>query len=162
MIEPKFLELDEPLLKIMADKTGVLEERLWGTESFYIEGAAASGKTMLMRILLHKHPEVPYVWFDLSREKESDVLQEISLLGPKRKTWIILDRFECCKEQNLTDCIVQIIEYGSNEYCFFIISRENLSKTSTFSFGFRLDGVHDVDIGLYGLVAVMTGSFPQI
>lgn len=73
------------------DKTECLEKGIVVFPSIYIEGAAASGKTTAVKMLLSKHPEVDYhVVF-------MDELQEECLAGKP----LCLDSAE--KNQNFTD-----------------------------------------------------------
>ena len=48
------------------DKTSELEKGIVVFPSIYIEGAAASGKTTAVKMLLHNHPEVQaeVIWID--------------------------------------------------------------------------------------------------
>lgn len=48
------------------DKTNILEKEILGFPSIYIEGAAVSGKTTLVRMYLQKHPEIEVgvLWLD--------------------------------------------------------------------------------------------------
>lgn len=50
------------------DKTGCLEKGIAAFPSIYIEGAAASGKTTAVRMLLAAHPEVNAVIFFMDKE----------------------------------------------------------------------------------------------
>lgn len=56
------------------DKTEALEKGIVAFPSIYIEGAAASGKTTAVRMLLAKHPEVRAVvfWMDEERKNPSE------------------------------------------------------------------------------------------
>ena len=50
------------------DKTAAAEEILGRSRVLYLEGAAACGKTTLIRMLCEKHPEAETVWFRMEEE----------------------------------------------------------------------------------------------
>ena len=69
------------------DKTGVLETVTEAFPSVYIEGAAASGKTTLVRMFLDKHPEMETAVFRMNGEQQNP--REFNL-----KTEKVLHRME--------------------------------------------------------------------
>ena len=50
------------------DKTGAFEKGIAGFPSIYMEGAAASGKTTAVRMLLERHREVTPIVFRMREE----------------------------------------------------------------------------------------------
>lgn len=58
------------------DKTQELEKGIRGFPSVFIEGAAASGKTVAVQMFLFKHPEMVPVYFLMDEERSEDLLEE--------------------------------------------------------------------------------------
>lgn len=54
------------------DKTEALEKGIAVFPSIYIEGAAASGKTTAIKMLLEKHPEAEYIVLDMEAEGQEE------------------------------------------------------------------------------------------
>ena len=55
----------------LIDKTEVLEREIVQFPSLYIEGAAASGKSVAIQMMLDKHPEVKSVVFFMKDERKN-------------------------------------------------------------------------------------------
>lgn len=71
------------------DKTEALEKGITVFPSIYIEGAAASGKTTAVKMLLEKHPEAEYVVFDTEEELLHKTLLESVSTG--KSIWVIME-----------------------------------------------------------------------
>lgn len=67
------------------DKTGALEKGIEVFPSIYIEGAAASGKTTAVRMLLAKHPEIETVVFWMEEELQNPQEFAVKLEEVKRR-----------------------------------------------------------------------------
>lgn len=66
----------------LIDKTAVLEQAIRRFPALYIEGAAASGKSTAVQIMLKKHPEIIYQVFWMDREAALiEVLEKLNLLS---------------------------------------------------------------------------------
>jgi len=75
------------------DKTSGIEKGIVVFPSLYIEGAAASGKTTAVKMLLSKHPEVEYEIFDMDEigEESQGLLSSISHIDfPQKKDGVWL------------------------------------------------------------------------
>ncbi|MDD7390319.1 MAG: LuxR C-terminal-related transcriptional regulator [Lachnospiraceae bacterium] len=78
--------------RLYIDKTEALEKGITVFPSIYIEGAAASGKTTAIRMLLEKHPEAEYAVFDMEAGMEAEMYQMLrEAISEGKSIWIILD-----------------------------------------------------------------------
>ena len=112
------------------DKTECLEKGIIVFPSIYIEGAAASGKTTAVKMLLSKHPEVTYHVFDLEQELEQESqnlkeqLEQISVSMSKQKTWVIFENIGSDVPENICSLIKTFIRRMLPEGRAILIGRE--------------------------------------
>lgn len=98
------------------DKTEALEKGIELFPSIYIEGAAASGKTTAVKMLLEKHPEVEVFVFWMDEEKKNpegfaDSFQKLEQQTERtleKKRWIIFENLDRSIPQEMS---VEIIKY---------------------------------------------------
>ena len=83
--------------QIYIDKTAELEKGIEAFPSLYIQGVAAGGKTIAVKMLLARHPEVEYTLCRLGVSQEEflqTLRQELPRLQEqmsKQETWLILE-----------------------------------------------------------------------
>ena len=118
------------------DKTAKLEEALCNFSVIYMEGAAASGKTTAVKMLLHKMQKkagqdfvlTPYV-FDMHAERKNEKAFLEKLLSCKANIsesgqWVIFENLHTVMEKHILNEIVEYI-VTMKEFCYIIcISRE--------------------------------------
>lgn len=78
------------------DKTEVLEKGIAAFPSIYIEGAAGTGKTSAVRMLLEKHSKTEYIILDAlqdigKNEALSDTLAQIRAQMEEKEYWLIIE-----------------------------------------------------------------------
>ena len=76
------------------DKTGALEKGIEAFPSIYIEGAAASGKTTAVRMLLAKHPEMETAVFWMEEELPNPLSFAVKMENIRRRmeenpVWVV-------------------------------------------------------------------------
>ena len=117
----------EPLDKrqLHIDKTSNLEKGIAVFPSIYIEGAAASGKTTAVRMLLEQHPDVQYAVFDMEQEEKMEVswmdLLEDMTQGP---LWVIFENIHKIKQKDSIENICCLIRQLPKECRVILVSRE--------------------------------------
>ena len=67
------------------DKTAILERGMEECPSIYIEGAAASGKTTAVRLLLRKNPDMKAYILEMKEEAES--IKMLDEIVKSREEW---------------------------------------------------------------------------
>lgn len=109
------------------DKTEALEKGIAGFPSIYIEGAAASGKTTAVRMLLRKHPEVRAVVFRLDEEAEnpaafSEKLRKTEFSdtcsddrAARQAIWLVFENLNGKLSENMTAEIKKLLHRLLNE-----------------------------------------------
>lgn len=109
------------------DKTAVLKKNLEAVSSIYIEGAAASGKTTAVRMLVSESGLGRFFWHDFSMEEEEEtgqILKE-ALLG--QYVLIVLDRLDLCRDSAFFKDLEKLIR-NPGEKKVILISREKPSE----------------------------------
>ena len=82
--------------KYYIDKTQVLEKGMEAFPSIYIEGAAASGKTTAVRMLLSKHPEIETAVFWMEEELRDPKTFAVKMEAVQRRmeenpVWVVFE-----------------------------------------------------------------------
>lgn len=112
----------------MVDKTKRLEEGIGRFPSVYIEGNAAVGKSVVMRMFLEKHAEVPHCVLDLSAELKNreaflKKLKKFAEQMAQESLWLVLENMpEILPEEEITS-IREILCTMKRENRLFFISR---------------------------------------
>ena len=77
------------------DKTEVLEKGIRISPSIFLEGAAASGKSTAVKMLIGKHPEVSIFYINMEEITDDSMLREqLETAGKQMEqsaVWIILE-----------------------------------------------------------------------
>lgn len=108
------------------DKTETLEKEIAGFPSIYIEGAAASGKTTAVRMLLERHPEIETEVFLMDEvmqapEKFSELLIEPDLA---KEVWVVLENIPGQMPEETVNSIVRLIRHLPEKCRVIMIGRE--------------------------------------
>lgn len=109
------------------DKTEALEKGIAAFPSIYIEGAAASGKTTAVRMLLGKHPEVRTVvfWMDEELENPSGFVERLQTLEEKdAKRWIIFENLNKVIPAKIAEEIVRLVQNMPSGNKVILIGRD--------------------------------------
>lgn len=115
------------------DKTSELEKGIAAFPSIYIEGAAATGKTTAVKLLLEHHPEVEYSLFRMDNEQEA-FLQMLQQKLPKLKEkmeqsdagpiWILLDDLDINMSEDICRVIMAFIRSMPDNGRVIMLGRE--------------------------------------
>lgn len=110
------------------DKSQVLEERLKDFPSIYLEGAASSGKTTAVQMLLNRHPEVKsvVVWMDdeIQRMSLSETLCQVQTQMKDGSTWVIFENFPKEPNMQVTQQIAAFIRCMPENARVILVSRD--------------------------------------
>lgn len=115
------------------DKTRNLEKGIEVFPSIYIEGAAASGKTTAVKMLLAKHPEVTPFFFFMDEESRNpsiflEKLNELCNHIEESNSWVIFENMQKeCPKEILTE-IVRFISHLPSCCRVIFIGRERPNK----------------------------------
>lgn len=126
----RYRDLDLNMFEI--DKTEVLERELKHVPSVYIEGAAASGKTTLVRMYLQKHAEIQATvfWMDEDLEEMDDFLKDLRQLQTEEQgtgaKWIILEQVPGKLERKVGVEITRLIRHLPKEHKVIFLGRERI------------------------------------
>lgn len=98
------------------DKTEFLEKGMAAFPSLYVEGAAASGKTTAVRMLLARHPHTEYsvLWMDKEQRNPLtyyEKLEELAELMKQQNIWVI---FENLPREMPSEMTVRTAEFLEN------------------------------------------------
>lgn len=101
-------------LSCWIDKTKALERAISRYPALYIQGAAASGKSTAVRMLLKKHPEVAYQTFCMDEEDICTKMPEhLKLLEDCRNTtapyWIIFENLPSGIPEELVQSLADFV-----------------------------------------------------
>lgn len=110
------------------DKTEFIERGITAFPSVFVEGAADSGKTTAVNLLLAKHPEVKTVSFFMEEEKNADVfaqkLCDLKVQVQKHIIWVIFENFQSASAECI-ERIADFIEKHAKKTCkVILVSRE--------------------------------------
>lgn len=115
------------------DKTEELEKGIVVFPSIYIEGAAATGKTTAVKMLLARYPEVEQklVWMD--REVRDigaflGYLDKIKSQLQEKATWIIFENIPADLPEEIQTAIVELIYSLPNDCRVILVGREKPGK----------------------------------
>lgn len=132
----------EPLAqdRYYIDKTEALEKGIAVFPSIYIEGAAASGKTTAVRMLLAKHPEADPVifWMDEEQEHPSEFAERLRELeggsakgqaqNAEKRKWVVFENLTEKIPEEMTAEIIKFLQRMSPENRAILISRDRLAE----------------------------------
>lgn len=118
---------NEATLKYI-DKTGQLEKGIDRFPSVYIEGNAATGKTVVIRMFLEKHSEVPHCILDLSvelkqREAFLRKLKDFSKRMAEEELWLVLENMPETLQAEEFACVKEMLHTMKKENKLFFVSR---------------------------------------
>lgn len=104
--------------KYYVDKTHALEKGILGFPSIFVVGAAASGKTTAVRMLLAKHPEVENVvfWMEEEERRPADFAERLRKLQCRvaerqTKIWVVFEELSRMLSPELTAEIADFIKH---------------------------------------------------
>lgn len=115
------------------DKTQVLEKGMVSFPSIYIEGAAASGKTTAVRMLLNRHPEVESVvfWMDEEQTRPSEFcrkLEELKSFVRNREAgpclWIVFENLPADLPEDLAAAMALFLRHIPDTCHAILLGRE--------------------------------------
>lgn len=111
------------------DKTEALEKAVRAYPSVYLEGAAASGKTTAVRMLLEKYPQVrtQVFWIEEERKDADAFLGKLSGVKERMKqetVWVILENLSAGVPETVMTAIVNLIYDLPPECRVLLVSRE--------------------------------------
>lgn len=111
------------------DKTEGLDNRLARVPSVYIEGAAASGKTMAVEMLLEKYEGVKAHTFDVGDTREWSVLDDklCKLESNDKLTWLIFENIPADLPKEVEGAILKRAMNMPESWKAIFISREQPS-----------------------------------
>lgn len=113
------------------DKTEVLEKGIIVFPSIYVEGAAASGKTIAVKMLLAKHPEVPVSVLDMDEETDglAGKLDELySEMEQQESCWVIFENLNAGISDQIYEDIRKFIRKMPEKWRTILVSREKPAK----------------------------------
>lgn len=116
--------------QLYIDKTASLEKGIAVFPSIYVEGAAASGKTTAVRMLLEKHPEVSsYVfWMGKKQVNLQNTLDLLMKQMEQETTWVVFEDFHLIQEKEVYRIIFEWIEGLPKGGRVILVGREYLPK----------------------------------
>lgn len=124
-------ELAERLYYV--DKTQRLEMALERFPSVYIEGAAASGKSTMVKMLLSRRPDVTYRVYDMqnSSDVRSFEADYRHFLADNKKSpfWVIFENMPQQLAADLAEQIKMLIESLSEDDRVILLGREPMEET---------------------------------
>ena len=110
------------------DKTGELELGLENFPSIYVEGAAASGKTTAVKMLLEKHPEVKCYIFDMEEVWESEVLEKaLAPVADQMKSdhcWIVCENMNTVSWKGTAKVLADFVSRMPDKGRVIFVGRE--------------------------------------
>lgn len=111
------------------DKTEHLEEGIKGFPSIYIEGNAATGKTVAVRMLLDKYPDVSCCTFNLELELKEPEKFLLKLEENKKQMeetvhWIVLDNIPAKIDERVSGFLTEMVRTIENQSKVIFVSRE--------------------------------------
>lgn len=109
------------------DKTSLLEKGIEVFPSIYIEGAAASGKTTAVNMLLERHPEVRPLVFDMEKEQDSQKFgKALEKLSGQMENgcWVIFENLNGLSADGRERAIVDFISRMSGSCRAILAGRE--------------------------------------
>lgn len=111
------------------DKTGVLEEGLQRFPSIYLEGCAATGKSVAVKMLFAKHPEASREIYHLDLELKDQAAFLVKLQEEKRrmrteKRWIALEDIPTQLDVEICTECMELVRSIKNESRVLFVSRE--------------------------------------
>lgn len=116
------------------DKTETLEKGITAFPSIYIEGAAASGKTTAVKMLLARHPEVEPIVFNMEEEQDSEhfqaVLMELTVSlkeemdAEPKPVWIIFENIRNQMSRETAGAVVDFIRNCPRHCRMILVGRE--------------------------------------
>ncbi len=114
--------------QLYIDKTASLEKGIAVFPSIYVEGAAASGKTTAVRMLLAKHPEVTsYVlWMGEKQDKLRDTLEWLKERMRQETIWVVLEDFHKVQEEEICSMLCTWIQQMPVTSRVILVGREYL------------------------------------
>lgn len=116
--------------KYYIDKTKMLEKGIVQFPSIYIEGAAGSGKTSAVRLLLKKHSEVTaeVFWIDEESKNPERFLEKIEKLADRMKNekiWAVFENVPAGKQWNCEGSVSSLIRHMPEECRVLMTGREH-------------------------------------
>lgn len=113
------------------DKSQALEGGLKTFPSIYLEGAASSGKTTAVRMLLDKHPEVEsiVIWMDdeMQRERLTETLRQIQEQEEDGCIWVIFENLPKELSADNAEQIATFIRSMPGNARVILISRDKMA-----------------------------------
>lgn len=111
------------------DKTKLLEKGIMTFPSIFIEGAAASGKSTAVKMLVQKHQAETVTFYMKDMQKEDEVLFakqlcEIKERMKKENLWLICEEIESSMPERITELLADFIRHLQGENKCILISRE--------------------------------------
>lgn len=115
--------------KMIIDKTGSLEKGIVVFPSIYIEGAAASGKTTAVQMLLSKHSDVRAIVLQMDRELPDfedfrGKLSEIRSQMEKEVVWVIFENFPDILEAGCLALLTEFVDRLPKKCRVIFVGRE--------------------------------------
>lgn len=115
------------------DKTQRLEKALEAFPAVYIEGAAASGKSTAVKMLLAQHSDVTYDVYDMQSASDRDLFEEDcqnrSMRASDGPTWTILENIPERLPVEIIEKIKTLIGSLCGEDRVIMIGREPMEET---------------------------------
>lgn len=118
------------------DKTAALEKGIIAFSSIYIEGAAASGKTTAVKMLLKHHPEVEYTVIRMDDEMNEpagfpDVLEQVKMRGRAvlqtgRPFWVIFENMPGKMPAGIMTSLLEFLRDLPDDCRAILLGREQM------------------------------------
>lgn len=115
--------------KMIIDKTGSLEKGIVAFPSIYIEGAAASGKTTAVQMLISKHSDVKAIVLQMDKEildfgEFREKLSEIRSQMEKEAIWVVFENFPGSLEAGCAAVLTEFVHQLPEKCRVIFVSRE--------------------------------------
>lgn len=113
------------------DKTGALEKGIEAFPSIYIEGAAASGKTTAVRMLLAKHPEIETAVFWMEEELRNPRSFAVKMEAIRRRmeenpVWVVFENLPKELPVEVARQLIHLVRHLPEESRVILTGREEL------------------------------------
>lgn len=113
------------------DKTGTLEKGIEAFPSIYIEGAAASGKTTAVRMLLSKHPEIETAVFWMEEELRDPKTFAVKMEAVQRRmeenpVWVVFENLPKGLPAEVARQMIWLVTHLPEESRIIMTGREEL------------------------------------
>ena len=116
--------------KYYIDKTKMLEKGIAQFPSIYIEGAAGSGKTAAVRVLLQKHSEISaeVLWMDEEADDPDRLREKLSRIAARmdrEPLWLVLENMPQKMNHKVEEAVVRLIRHMPDGSRVLLIGREH-------------------------------------